>query len=185
MGLNMGHLGLRHALARLRGTQLEKGRLQAKHQARLDALQPRLDKLQATVNECRAQLAAANLESETIADEIKNLESALRVVFADTANDIGSRQTFPKKHITGWGNLTRTILQIFKNADGGPLSATQVTTQLRIELALSELAPEVAKGLRRQVGRTLQNMHHAGYLQRLHAPVTRQEGVWHIKVSSE
>lgn len=181
MGMNMGQLGLRHALARLRGAQLKKCRFRAKLQEELDVLQPRLLRLEAKVDELRAGVLATDLETATLAEEIKSIEAALAAVYADTASDVGARQTFPKRHLTGWGNLTRTVLQIFKNANGGPLGATQVTTQLRAELALGELSPDVAKGLRHQVGRTLQNMYHAGYLERLHTSATRQEGVWQLK----
>lgn len=171
MGMNMGQLGLRYTLARLRGKQLELARRRAKLQAELEAIQ--------------AHAVVVDHETARTAEEIKQLESALAAVYADTASDVGIRQTFPQKRITGWGNLTRTILQIFKKAKGGPLTATQVTNQLRTELPLGELAPDLAKGLRRQVGRTLQNMHHAGYLQRLHAPITGREGVWRLKVLPE
>lgn len=171
MGLNMGQLGLRHALARLRGKQVELARRRTQLQSELEALQ--------------SSASSVDREAARTAEEIKQLESALAAVYADTASDVGSRQTFPKKHITGWGNLTRTILQIFRKANGGPLTATQVTAQLQSELPLGELTPDVAKGLRRQVGRTLKNMCQVGYLQRLHASVTGKEGVWCLKASSE
>lgn len=171
MGMNMGQLGLRHALARLRGKQLELARRKTRLQAELEALQ--------------VSVLSVDNDAARTAQEIEQLESALATVYADAAGDVGVRQTFPKKHITGWGNLTRTILKVFRDANGGALSATQVSTQLQAELGLSPLEPGAAKGFRRQVGRALQNMHHAGYLQGLHDPTARKEGIWRLKVSSE
>lgn len=167
MGMNMGQLGLRHTIARLRGAQVEKARVRARLQAKLAALQ--------------AKIAAVDHETEAIVEDIKSLEAALAAVYSDTASDIGSRQTFPKTHVTDWGNLTRSILQLFRNANGGPLSASKVTTQLKAALDLSFQEPRAASGFRRQVGRTLQNMRHAGYLQGLHDPTAQKEGIWRLK----
>jgi len=171
MGMGMAQLGLRHALARLRGKQIELGRNRKKVRQALEVAQ--------------SELARLDAEAAATAHEIEVLSAALSTAFADTGTSVEPRQTFPKRHLGTWGSLTRTILDIFREADGGPLTANEVATQVQERLEVALDTDKRQAEFRRQIGRTLKNMHHAGYLERLHAQQTSKEGLWLLKVTSE
>ncbi len=168
MGMDMGQLGLRHALARLRGKQL--------------AIARKCRKLEASRDAITAELQLLEREAAKTTCEVTQLAAALSTVFGANPQTVEPRQTFPKRHHSSWGGLTRTILDIFRLANGGPLGATEVAAQVKQLLGVC-LEPAVAPGFRRQIGRTLKNMKDAGYLERLHNPKERKEGIWRLKVS--
>ena len=107
MGKTMGHLGLRHTLARALGTKLELLRLHAKVLADLDANTKELARLDAEL---------ANLEEQS-----HQLQVALTSVYGDNSLDVEARRTFPKRRFAPWGGITRTILAIFRAANGKPM----------------------------------------------------------------
>ena len=175
MGMDMGHLGLRHALGRLRGTR----RVRARQRARLQ------DELAAKVAAFEARIALLDQELAATDEEINVLSAALTSVYADTPDAIAPRQTFPKKHLSSWGGLTRTILDVLRSENGGPLPAGEIAAKVKNHLNLCIEGPVASRGFRRQVGRALQNMHHAGYLEGLHDPKAVKEGIWRLKASPE
>lgn len=171
MGMGMAQLGLRHALARLRGKQIELSRNR--------------EKVRQTFETAQAELTRLDAEATATAHEIELLSAALSNAFADPGTSVEPRQTFPKRHLGAWGSLTRTILDIFREANGGPLAANEVAIQVQERLEVVFDTPKRQAGFRRQIGRTLQNMRHAGYLEGLHNPTLRNEGVWRLKVTSK
>lgn len=168
MGIGMAQLGLRHALARLRGKQIEIARRQERAKQQLANAQ--------------AELAELDAAESATNEEVAQLSQALALVFADPATSVEPRQTFPKRHLGGWGSLTRAILDIFRGANGGPLLATEVTQQLQVALGLELDTAEKQAQFRRHIGRTLKNMKWAGHLEGLHDPSKGSEGVWRLKV---
>lgn len=171
MGLNMAQLGLRHALARARGAKL--------------MLERQRKQIEVQLAKQQAALALTVEAIGKVEEDVQSLEDALATVFSDTAAGVEARQTFPKKHITAWGNLTREILAIFRSADGHTLGKSEVLSQLQVRLSLVFETPEKERGFRRQIEMTLRNMFHYGYLERLHDQKTNEEGVWRLKVSSK
>lgn len=171
MGLNMAQQGLRHALARARGNKL--------------ALELRRSRLEAQLTEHQAALAAAVEAISKAEEEVQTLQAALTSVFSDTADEVEARQTFPKKHITSWGNLTRQVLATFRSANGQPLWKSEVAVHLQAQIGLVFDTPQEESAFRRQIQRTLKNMCRYGYLERLHDPAVGKEGLWRLKVSPE
>jgi hypothetical protein len=171
MGMGMAQLGLRHALARLRGKQLEIARRQEKEQQKLEATQQAL-----------ARLAA---DAAATAHEVELLSAALSAAFADPGTSVEPRQTYPKRHLGSWGALTRTILDIFRDANGEALTATEMAHLVQERLGVDLPTPNTQSRYRRQIGKTLNNMKRTGYIEGLHDPAVRKEGVWLLKASSE
>lgn len=171
MGMTMGHLGLRHTLARARGTKLELLRQRAKILAELEAKKKELTQLDA--------------ELDRLEEQAQHLQTALAAVYVDASTNIEPRQTFPKKRFTSWGGITRSILALFRAADGCALRKSEVAEFLRGELGLNFDTPAEEVQFRRYVQQSLKNMYQAGHLERLHAKVTGTEGLWRLKASSE
>jgi hypothetical protein len=105
MGMGMAQLGLRHALARLRGKQIELSRNR--------------EKVRQTLETAQAELARLEAEATATAHEIELLSAALSTTFADPGTSVEPRQTFPKRHLGAWGSLTRTVLDVFRAVNGG------------------------------------------------------------------
>lgn len=171
MGMPMGQLGLRHALARLRGKQIQIARRQERAKQRLAAI--------------HQELAQLENEAATTAQEVALLSTALVSVFADPGTSVEPRQTYPKLHLGAWGSVTRTILGIFRDANGGPLLATELASQVQERLGVELNTPDEQHKFRRHIGRRLKGMYHSGYLERLHDPAKSGEGIWELKASSE
>jgi hypothetical protein len=171
MGMTLGHFGLRHTLARALGDKLELLRERTKVLADLEANTKELTRLDAEL---------AKLEEQSL-----HLQAALTSVYGDNSRDVEARRTFPKKRFAPWGGITRTILTIFRAANGSPLWKSEVVVQLQYELQLTFDTPEEAAGFNIYVQQSLKNMHHAGHLERLHDPKVGKEGRWRLKATPE
>lgn len=171
MGMDMGQLGLRHALARARGRAIEINRATTKLRRRLEQIQ--------------ADLARMEQEAQQNAVEMADLAAALTAVYQDLPETVAPRQTFPKKHLSGWGSMRRTILAILRDASGTPLLKSEIAAELATRLGLDLAAPGSASSFSAQVQRTLKEMARVGYVQRLHDPTKTREGIWELKASSE
>ena len=171
MGMTMGHFGLRHTLARALGTKLELLRQRTRVLADLDANTKELARLD-------AELAALEEQSH-------QLQAALTSVYGDNSLDVEARRTFPKKRFAPWGGITRTILAIFRAANGASLWKSEVVVQLQYELKLTFQTQAEEAGFNAYVQKSLKNMRQAGHLERLHDPNMRKEGQWRLKASSE
>lgn len=171
MGISMAHIGLRHALARALGEKQTLERKRATAQAQLANLQSALAAIEAGI--ARAD------------NEVMTLNAALEQAFADSAADVSPRQTVPKKHVAPWGGVTRTILAMFRAANGGPLRKSEIMAQLQTAFYLSYESAPARRGFSIYVQRTLNNMTRYGYLERLHDPKSGREGQWRLKASSE
>ena len=169
MGMTMGHYGLRHTLARALGNKLELLRQRTKVLAALEANTKELARLD-------AELAA-------IEEQSSQLQAALTSVYEDSSLDVEARRTFPKKRFAPWGGITRTILAIFRAANGASLWKSEVVLQLQYELKLTFETPAEEAGFNAYVQKTLKNMYHAGHLERLHDPNVPKEGRWRLKAA--
>ena len=170
MGMTMGQLGLRHALARARGLELELARRRTKALAELEAR--------------KAEVVQLDAEIVQVGIQVQQLQAALSSVYADTSDDVEARRTFPKKHLTAWGGLTRAILAVLRAANGDALLKSEIAVQLQHELGLT-FTPEEHHLFRRQLQRSLKNMCRSGYVERFHDQKTSKEGLWCLKASSE
>lgn len=171
MGRSMGQLGLRHTLARERGKAIEINREIAKLHSELERIQ--------------RELTCQELEAAQTAKKIAQLSAALTTVYQDAPESVQPRQTFPKHHRASWGRLTRTVLEILRAANGGPLMKSEIAEQLAAQLGIDLTDTEVVKDFSVQLQKTLKNMAYVGYLQRLHAAGGNSEGIWELKASSE
>lgn len=171
MGMDMGQLGLRHALARARGRAIEINRATAKLRRNLEQIQ--------------ADLARMEQEAQQNAVEVAQLAAALAAVYQDLPETVAPRQTFPKKHLSGWGSMRRTILAILRDANGAPLLKSEIVAELATRLGIDLAAPGSASAFSALVQKTLKDMARVGYVQRLHDPAKAQEGIGELKVSPE
>ena len=160
MGMDLGQYGLRHALARAAGQRKTTKREYDKQLAKLDQLRTALANLEEKASKSNATLVA--LDQQCAA-----LEQALAHVYNDSAESVEPRQTFSKDHITAWGGLTRTALAVIKTCHPNPVGANLVTALVAKRLGLEFESARDYAFFRRKIGRTLKNMHHQGYLERI------------------
>lgn len=178
MGIELGHYGLRHALARNAGRRKMARREREKLTAEVARLRAAILALDARVQETDIQIASLELEAT-------ELQTALSLVYGDSGDTVEPRQTFPKDHLTSWGGLTRTVLEAMRELGPGPLGASIITDLVAKRIGLEfEAAADYAL-FRRKMGRTLQGLFHRGYLERLHTQQTGSEGIWRLKASNE
>jgi hypothetical protein len=142
-------------------------------------------KLRRNLEQIQADLARMEQETQQNAVEADHLAAALTAVYQDSPETVAPRQTFPKKHLSGWGSMRRTILAILRDANGTPLLKSEIAAELATRLGIDLAAPGSASSFSALVQKTLKGMARAGYVQRLHDPAKPQEGIWELKATPE
>ncbi len=170
MGLSMGHFGLKHTRDRLAGDQRVLARQKQKLQAKVTALVQ--------------EIAGLDIQLQEKAEQVQAINVALTAVF-DDQSVAEARQTFPKKHFTPWGGLTRGAAAILREANGAELTTNQIADELARRAGLELPTPQDARGFRRAVRKRLGYLSLKGGVERLHEAESGEVGRWRVKASSE
>lgn len=175
MNNDMALRGLHYKRMRLRGDQKMLAREANKQRAQIEALKRQLGKAERALAGTEATIARKRTEVEA-------LSRAIELVYGLDPDDGTARQSFPKRHISGWGALTRTLLALLRQ--WGVSDADQLAGGTAKALGLSFTSSDEWNRFRRQVGRTLQGMHFRGLLTRHHSSNSNQAGIWSLKDTS-
>lgn len=170
MGLTMGHYGLKHVRDRLAGDQIELARQKQKLLSSIALLEQQVGALDTQIQDKSAQIEA--------------LDAALQTVFDDLSL-VEPRQTFPKKHILKWGGLARGALAILRAAKGLELTTAQIADALAEQAGLELPTYQDVRVFRRAVRQPLRALAKKGAIERLHQPVTGEDGRWRLTAPKE
>lgn len=95
------------------------------------------------------------------------------------------RKTYPKRHYTSWGGLTRSILEELKTSQDVPLTSMEICFRLNVTLAL-QLDPAGIQQFNRPVGYTLKRLANRGIVGHGKKPDAPERSVsWVIKVTQK
>lgn len=175
MNNDMALRGLQYKRMRLRGDQQMLAREADKQRSQIEALRGQIEAAERTLAVTEATIARKRAEVEA-------LSRAIELVYGQDPDDGAVRQTFSKRHVSGWGALTRTLLALLRQ--WGVADADQLAEGTARALGLAFASAEERNRFRRQIGRALQGMHYRGQLTRHHSLDTKQPGIWSLRDSN-
>lgn len=171
MAHSMGIYGLFHLRARLAG---EIEQLEGRNRARA-----------MKIASIQVDIKATTTKIAELQTTIENATETGKAAFGVNLSSTVPRKTYPKKHFTSWGGLTRSILSELKVSRGVPLTAMELSRILNLGLHL-ELDPSDVHLLNRSVRDTLKALANKGLVSRVkHEDKSERSVSWVIRDTEE
>lgn len=106
-----------------------------------------------------------------IESQIKTVEQAGLLAFNVDLTETDARQTWPKRHLEGWGAISRQVLTQLRLAKGYPLTTRDIADDLNRLFGLNYVEPEIFS-LRTSVRSAIKSLNRYGLVRR----VSKQSG---------
>lgn len=151
-----------------------------------------IEQLQAANRSRQTKILLLQRQIEAVEDRIVGMQASIesatevsRVAFGVKLPVIVPRKTYPKRHYTSWGGLTRSILEELKTSQDMPLTSMEICHRLNVTLTLN-LDPTGIQQFNRSVGYTLKRLANRGTVGRVKKPNAPERSVsWVIKATQK
>lgn len=171
MAHSMAIYGLYHLRARLAGE--------------IDALEERNRARATKIALMQATVETTNTKIAELRAAINHATEAGQAAFGVDLSSTVPRRTYPKKHYTSWGGLTRSILEELKTSRESALTSMDLSQLLNVRLCLELDLPGLYL-LNRSVGYTLKRLANKGVVNRVRRENSLDQSVsWVIAATEE